>query len=104
MTNIAMDRLNRGWNFGFVTGAARALRKARQERSRRQREFRILEAELRQYSRDEITELGISRADIWHIANEATQHNREEEFRSALDNYIADYKKHRAATEVYATA
>ena len=27
-----------------------------------------------------------------HIAKEATQYNREEEFRSALDNYIADYK------------
>ncbi len=96
MTNITMDALNRRWNFGLVTDAARSLRKALQERARRRQEFRTIEAELRQYSHDEITELGISRADIWHITNEATQYDREEEFRSALDNYIADYKKHRA--------
>jgi hypothetical protein len=98
MTNITMDALNRGWNVGFVTDAARALREALKERSRRRREFRTIEADLRQYSRDEIT-----RADIWHITNEATQYDREEEFRSALDNYIADYKKHRAASGVDVT-
>jgi len=102
MTNITMDVLNRGWNAGFVMDAARALRKALKERCRR-REFRTIEADLRQHSRDEITGLGFSRADAWHITNEATQYDRDEEFRSALDNYIADYKKHRAASGVDVT-
>jgi hypothetical protein len=94
MANITIDALNRGWNLGFVTDAAGALSKVLQERVRRRQE--IIEAEPRQYSRNEITELGISRADIWHIANEATQYNRDEEFRCALDNYIASYKKQNA--------
>ena len=102
MTNITMDALNRGLSFGFVTDTVHALRKALQDQSRRRRQFRTIEAELRQYSGDEITDLGISRADIRNIANEATQYCREEEFRSALDNYIAKYRKLRAVSDVNA--
>ncbi len=92
MANITIDALNRGWTFGFVAHASRTLRKALQERVRRRQE-------MHQYSRDEITKFGISPFNIWNIANETTLYNRDEEFRSALNNYIAGYKKHRAIAQ-----
>ena len=71
MTHITFDAPNHGWNLGFVTERIAALRMVFGQRSRRRQAFRRIEAELDQYSAEEIAELGISHADIEFIADEA---------------------------------
>ena len=71
MTHITFDALNHGWSLGFVTERIEALRTALREHSRRRQALRAVEAELDQYTADEIVELGIARADIEFIAADA---------------------------------
>jgi hypothetical protein len=100
MSILTMDAPNGGWNLGFVTRKIAALRMDLQERHRRRQLSRTMLAELRQYTAAEIVELGIARADISRIAaDEGREHRREEEFRSALDSYIAGYQNISPATK-----
>ena len=71
MSHITIDTLNRSWHFGFGTGRVKALHLDIQERYRRWQQSRIIAAELRQYAPNEIVELGITRADIDRIADDA---------------------------------
>jgi uncharacterized protein YjiS (DUF1127 family) len=73
MTDIALNTRKRGWNFGFAIGVAQSLTRI-DERYRRWRQYRTVAAELRQYSAAELTELGISEADISSVAHEAADH------------------------------
>ncbi len=95
MAYVTIGVPSHGWNLGFVTNRIKALRTALDDRARHRRQLRAVEAELHQDSTSELTELGISPADIRHIAREPAQYSREEEFRSALDKYVAGYRKHR---------
>lgn len=71
MTHITMDVLGRNSNLGFVGRTVRAIKITLLKRFRRWREYRAIAAELCQYSASEIVELGISRADIDDIADDA---------------------------------
>ena len=68
MANIELDVLNRGWKLGFDTGGIRAIRTTLHGRYRRWRHCRKIVAELRQYSRNELAELGIGISDTGRIA------------------------------------
>ena len=73
MAHITFENLNVGWNLGFVVNHVQSVMKTLRERSRRRRAFRTIEAELQQFSSNEIAELGISRADIHFIAEDGTR-------------------------------
>ena len=97
MTHITMDGANRGSSPGFAGRPVLALMMAVQSRYGRWRQYRTIEAELRQYSRAELTELGIAPSDIGRVSTDEMArlgHRRQDEFRVALDGYIADYQKH----------
>lgn len=71
MTDITLNALNRGSYLGFATGMVLQLHRNLSERYRRWREYRTVAAELRQYAAAELTELGISEADIETVARDA---------------------------------
>ena len=73
MAHITFENLNGGWNLGFVINHVQSVRKTLREWSRRRGAFRTIEAELQQYSSNEIAELGISHADIHFIAEDGTR-------------------------------
>ena len=72
MTDITLHALHRGWHLGFVTGIVPHLNLG--ERYRRWRQYRTVAAELRQYSGNQLSELGIAEADIETIARDAAAH------------------------------
>ena len=99
MTHITMDGANCGSNPGFSGRWVRTILMALQSGYGRWRQYRTIEAELRQYSRDELTELGIAPSDIGRVSADhawGQEYRREDEFRAALDGYIADYQKDHA--------
>jgi uncharacterized protein YjiS (DUF1127 family) len=71
MTHITMDVPGRNSSLEFVARPVQAIMSNLADRFRRWRKFRTVAAELRQYSASEIVELGISRADINYIADDA---------------------------------
>ena len=71
MADITLDRLDRGTKFGSGTADAVGLFMSLADRYRRWRRYRTTKAELAQYSATELTELGISEADIDRIARDA---------------------------------
>jgi uncharacterized protein YjiS (DUF1127 family) len=74
MTHITMDVLGRNSSLGFVGRPVQAIKSNPVDRFRRWRKYQTVAAELRQYSANEIVELGISEADIDYVAGDAARH------------------------------
>ena len=71
MAHFTIDAPANRPNEGLLAGHAAALRSALRNWVCRRRVSRMVEAELNQYSEQELTELGISPADIKFVANDA---------------------------------
>jgi uncharacterized protein YjiS (DUF1127 family) len=71
INSLTADALHSGWN---ISDAVRAIHQRFAARLATRRRYRKMRAELLQYSASELTELGISAADVDLIAKHAAHH------------------------------
>lgn len=72
--HITLDVLDSNSSLGIVGRTIDPIRLNLMNQFRRWRKYHAVAAELHQYSASEIAELGISRADIDHVARDASRH------------------------------